>query len=186
MHIMDLVQNSLTAGATRVEICIGEDLTQNHMVIEIQDNGHGIPKEMLGKVADPFTTSRKTRPVGLGLSLLKEAAERCGGGFWIESSEGRGTKVRANFQHDHIDRAPLGDIGETLAMLIAANPNLDFHYEHGVGEKTYSLDTRKMREVLGNVSIAEGAIMEFVKDDVRNGLKEIGAATFPGTMEVLK
>lgn len=187
MHILDLVQNSLEAGASLVEIRIEEEPSKDLMVIEIQDNGRGIPQEMQPRVTDPFTTSRNTRPVGLGLSLCKAAAERCGGKLQIESHWGRGTKINVTFQYDHFDRAPLGDMGETLAMLISANPKIDFSYSHRVGHKRYSLDTRVMREILGgDIALDRSAVVEFIKEDVRRGLKNIGAEAFPKAMEVLK
>jgi len=186
MHILDLVQNSLAAGASFVEIRIEEEASQNLMIIEIQDNGHGIPQEMQPRVTDPFTTSRNTRPVGLGLSLCKAAAERCVGKLQVESEWGRGTKIRVTFQHDHFDRAPLGDMGETLAVLITANPKTDFSYRHRVGNQRYSFDTREMRAILGDVALDGCAVVEFVKEDVRKGLKNIGVEAFPKAMEVLK
>ena len=186
MHVLDIVQNSLAAGATRVEILIREDFSADRLWIEVQDNGRGIPREMVTRVVDPFTTSRTTRPVGLGLPLLKEAAERCGGGMEIYSQEGCGTKVVVFFQLDHFDRAPLGDMGETLNVLIAANPMVDFFYEHRVNGQAYTLDTREMKEVLGTERLDAPLVLDFVREDIQKGLKKIGAATFPKIMEVLR
>jgi hypothetical protein len=186
MHILDIVQNSLAAGATRVEVRIRENVGADLFTMEVTDNGRGISAETLAKVTDPFYTSRKTREVGLGLPLLKEATERCEGCLEIRSEEGRGTAVTATFRLDHFDRAPLGDMGETMAVLISANPGVDFLYEHRVDGKTYLLETREMKEVLGPVGIEDPAVMNFVREDVQQGLKKIGAATFPKTMEVLR
>jgi hypothetical protein len=186
MHILDIAQNSLRAGATRVEIRIREDLRGDRMEIEIEDNGRGISPEMLPRVTDPFVTSRTTRQVGLGLPLLKEAAERAGGGMEIHSRVGFGTKVRASFQLDHFDRAPLGDMGETLSMLIAGNPSVDFFYEHRVDSQIYILDTREMRKVLGTDQLDDPIVADFVREDIHKGLKKMGAATFPKITEMLK
>jgi hypothetical protein len=186
MHILDIVQNSLSAEATRVEIRIREDLPEDRLLIEVGDNGRGIPEEMLVKVTDPFTTTRTTREVGLGLPLFKEAAERCGGSLEVYSAAGRGTKVVARFQLDHFDRAPLGDMGETMGVLIAGNPDVDFLYEHRVDGQTYQLETREMREVLGSVGLDDTLVLDFVRQDIQMGLKKIGAATFPKTMEILR
>ncbi|RPJ41532.1 MAG: ATP-binding protein, partial [Deltaproteobacteria bacterium] len=150
LHIMDLVQNSLVAGAKRVEIRIVESLAEDRLIIEIQDDGQGIPEEMLSRVTDPFVTSRKARAVGLGLPLFKNAAERCGGGMEVHSEMGRGTRVLAWFRLDHLDRAPLGNIGETMGILITGNPRVDFVYEQRVDGKTYRLETPEMKEVLGS------------------------------------
>ena len=186
MHILDLVQNSLAAKATLVEIRVREDLPGDLLTIEVQDNGRGIPGDLAWRVTDPFCTSRTTREVGLGLSLFKEAAERCGGHLEVRSQEGQGTRVIGQFQLDHFDRAPLGDMGETLAILITGNPGIDFFYEHEVDGRAYRLETREMREILGPVGLDDPSVLYFIRDDVQKGLKIIGAATFPKILEVLK
>ena len=186
MHILDVVQNSLAALATLVEIRIREDLPGDLLTIEVKDNGRGIPGELTRRVTDPFFTSRTTREVGLGLPLLKEAAERCSGRLEVQSQEGQGTKITVHFQLDHFDRAPLGDMGETLAILITGNPEVDFLYEHEVDGQSYRLETREMREILGPVGLDDPSILYFIRQDVQRGLKKIGAATFPKIMEVLK
>jgi hypothetical protein len=185
MHILDVVQNSLAAQAKEVEIRIHEDLAKDRLTLEVKDNGRGIPREMIGRVTDPFVTSRTTREVGLGLPLLKEAAERCAGHLEVDSQVGKGTRILASFQLDHFDRAPLGDMAETLAVLITANPGVNFLYEHWVDGRTYRLDTREMREILGPVGLEEPWVHDFIRQDVQKGLKEIGAATFPKTMDFL-
>jgi len=186
MHILDIAQNSLSAGSTRVEIRIREEVKADLLVIEVADNGRGICGRMLNRVTDPFVTSRTTREVGLGLPLLKEAAERCEGNLEVHSEEGRGTKVVARFQLDHFDRAPLGNIEETLSVLIGGNPEVDFIYEHWVDEQEYRLDTREMRQVLGPVKLDDPFVLDFLRQDIRGGLKKIGAARFHKIMEVLR
>jgi anti-sigma regulatory factor (Ser/Thr protein kinase) len=185
LHIMDLVQNSLAAGATRVEIEIGEFLAEDRLTIEIRDNGRGIPEEMIARVTDPFVTSRKARGVGLGLPLLKAAAESCGGGLEVRSETGRGTSVRARFRLSHIDRAPLGNIGETMGILIAGNPAVDFFYEHRVEEEVYRLETPAMREALGEVPLSDPAVLDFVRRDIEEGLRKIGANSSPAAARIL-
>jgi hypothetical protein len=186
MHILDIVQNSLAAGATRVDIRIREALAEDLLMIEVRDNGRGISQEVLSRVMDPFFTSRTTREVGLGLSLFKEATERTGGYLEVHSEEGKGTWVIARFHLDHFDRAPLGDMGETLGVLISGNPEVDFFYEHRVDGQIYFLETRKMREILGPVGLDDPSVLDFVRQDIQIGLKKIGAATFPKVMEVLR
>lgn len=186
LHIMDLVQNSLAAGATRVWLEIEESLAEDRLKIEIRDNGRGIPGEMISRVTDPFVTSRKARAVGLGLPLFKEAAERCGGGMEVHSETGRGTKVLAWFRLDHIDRAPLGNIGETMEVLIGGNPGVEFVYEHRVDGKAYRLETAAMKKELGTVPLDDPAVLGFVRRDIEEGLKEIGAGTFPRAAKLLR
>ncbi len=146
LHILDIVENSIGAKASRVEIKVDEDTKKDLLVIEIEDNGLGMDEETIKKVLDPFFTTRTTRKVGLGLPLLGQAARESGGDIEIESKVGRGTRVRASFGYSHIDRKPLGDIGTTLTTLIAGNPEVDFVYEHKKDESEYRLDTREIRD----------------------------------------
>jgi anti-sigma regulatory factor (Ser/Thr protein kinase) len=118
LHILDILQNSVEAGATRVALSIVEDLAADRLTIEVRDNGRGIAPDKLPHVFDPFYTSRKTRHVGLGLPLLKAAAERCNGDATITSEVGAGATVTATFQHSHLDRAPLGDMVGTLMSFV--------------------------------------------------------------------
>jgi len=107
LHILDIIENSINAGAKRVEIMINEDLEKDILSIEIKDNGEGIDRETLEKVLDPFYTTRTTRRVGLGLSLLSQSAKEAEGDISIKSEKGVGTAVHAYFKHSHIDRRPL-------------------------------------------------------------------------------
>jgi hypothetical protein len=186
MHILDIAQNSLRARASQVEVRVREDREKDRLIIEVEDNGRGMSPEIVKRVGDPFYTTRPSRVAGLGVPLLKEAAEKCGGHLEVHSQEGEGTRIMAVFQLDHFDRAPLGDMGETLAILITGNPGVNFLYLHQVDEQTYRLDTREMREVLGPVGLEDPSIFAFIREDVRAGLKKIGAATFPKIAEILR
>jgi hypothetical protein len=115
------------------------------LTIEIKDNGQGIDEETIKKIDDPFFTTRTTRKVGLGLPLLSQAARESGGNIEVESKVGRGTKVKATFGYSHIDRKPLGDMGTTLATLIAGNPEVDFRYEYKKDELEDLVDTKEIR-----------------------------------------
>jgi hypothetical protein len=179
LHILDLVQNSLRAKATEVKIQVQEDLKKDLLTIMVGDNGHGMPPEIVKKVIDPFFTTRAARVAGLGVPLLKEATERCGGHLEVHSAEGEGTQIIASFQLGHLDRAPLGDLGETLAILITGNPLVDFFYDHRVNGQAYRLDTREMREILGTEGLEDPSVFAFIRQDVQRGLKKIGAASFP-------
>jgi len=145
LHILDIVENSIRAKASRIEIKVVEDTRKDLLTIEIKDNGQGIDEETIKKVVDPFFTTRTTRKVGLGLPLLSQAARESGGDVEIESKVGRGTRVKAIFGYSHIDRKPLGNMGKTLTTLIAGNPEVDFRYEHKKDELEYHLDTKEIR-----------------------------------------
>ena len=145
LHILDIVENSIRARASKINIKIVEDTRRDLLTIEIKDDGKGIDKETMKKVLDPFFTTKTTRKVGLGLALLKQSARESGGDVEIESKVGTGTRVKAVFNYSHIDRKPMGDIAATLITLIAGNPEVDFIYEHVNDESKYRIDTEEMR-----------------------------------------
>jgi Signal transduction histidine kinase len=144
LHILDAVQNSLEAGASLITIRIDESPLQNRLAIEITDNGKGIEPDVLPKVTDPFYTTRSSRKVGLGLSLFQAAAERSGSDFAVASDPGRDTTVTAVFRYDDIDRAPLGNVADTLLTLVLGNPEVDFCYIHQFESRNFTFDTREL------------------------------------------
>ncbi len=141
MHILDIVENSIRAGAKEVEIHIDEDTAADRLVIEINDDGAGMDQATLQKALDPFYTTKSVRKVGLGLSLLREAARAAGGDMTVRSEPGKGTRVKAIFQHGHIDRQPMGDLAKTLETLIIANPEVRFRFYHGENGKELRFDS---------------------------------------------
>jgi len=173
LHILDVVQNSIKANATLVEIIIEENRIENWYTISIIDNGHGMNEQTLSEVADPFFTTRTTRKVGMGVSLFKMAAEMTEGSFNIESKVDQGTKVIAQFKNDHIDRAPLGEIEETISILILNDKNIDIYYKHKVDEREYVFDTREVKKVLDGIPFTNYDVMMWIKDNIKNGIDTI-------------
>jgi len=143
LHILDVAENSIAASATRIEIKIDEDRAKDLLSIEIRDNGKGMDEETARRATDPFFTTRTTRRVGLGLSLLAQAAEASGGRMELESSPSAGTVVRACFRLSHPDCKPLGDMEQTIMTLVAGHPEIDIVYEHSKDDSTYCFDTRE-------------------------------------------
>jgi hypothetical protein len=174
LHILDIVENAIASKASQVAIRITEDPEEDQMTVEIEDNGAGIPRHLLEKVLDPFFTTRTTRRVGLGLSLLQQAARACEGDLQVQSEHGKGTLVRANFRYGHIDRKPLGDMASTLITLIVANPSLDFQYVHRKGDKTFCFDTTEFKGELEDVPIDHPKVVPFIRDEIKKGLAELG------------
>jgi len=146
LHILDIVENSIRAHAKKIEIKIIEEKKKDLLTIEINDDGKGMDEKTLKDVLDPFFTTKNTRKVGLGLSLLAQSAEESGGSIKIESKPGQGTKVKATFGYSHIDRKPLGDVHESLKVLITANPDIDFIYEYQKDNANYHLDTKGIKK----------------------------------------
>lgn len=173
MHILDLAQNSIAAGANRIDIEVEADSGADTLSISISDNGRGMEPELLATVTDPFTTTRTTRRVGLGIPMVAEAARACGGSFEIDSKPGQGTSLRAVFGLSHIDRAPLGDIAATLVALIAANPELSLRYVHTVDGESFVLDTDEIKAQLDGVPINELAVLSWLAEYIRANARTI-------------
>ena len=173
LHILDIVQNSVVAKATKIGIDVCEDTENDKLEVVIRDNGCGMSKEFLEKVIDPFTTKRKTRKVGLGIPLFKTAAETADGSFEIRSEVGKGTEVKATFRHSHIDRQPLGDMAETLLGLFTSYENVDFFYQHSVDGKVFSVDTAELKNVLGEVPFSAPEVYLWLSDFLKEGEEEL-------------
>jgi len=173
LHILDVLENSIAAGATRVEVRIEEDLQADRLTIEVVDNGKGMDEETLARVLDPFFTTRKTRHVGLGLPLFAAAAEWCNGGLHVESQVGQGTRVVATFQHGHIDRAPLGDVESTLLAFLMTERPVDLRYAHHVDGRTFEFDTAELRAELGDVPLTHPAVRRWLGKFIAEGESEL-------------
>ena len=169
LNILDVAQNSITAGASLITIEVAENTVDKTMLIGIYDNGKGMSEEQVKSVIDPFFTTRTTRKVGMGIPLFKMAAEQTGGGLEIESEIGVGTNVRASFKTDSVDFTPLGDIASTVQMLITMNTDRDFVYKHTVNEREFIADTREIKGILGDVPLdtyeVSQWILEFIKEN---------------------
>ncbi len=166
LHILDIAENSLNAGASLVMIEVIEDVAADGLTIRVADNGRGMDAEMAARVVDPFFTTRSTRKVGLGLPFLKQAAEMCNGTLTIDSQVGQGTTVTATFQRSHFDRMPLGDLPGTILTLIVGHPQANFVFRHAIGDKGVELDTRPIKAVLGDVALSEPAVIAYLKNQI--------------------
>jgi len=170
LSILDIVENSIAAKATKVKILVEEDLEKDQFRLSITDNGRGIDDRDLLKVTDPFVTTKTYRRVGLGLSLLKTKAQQCHGDLTISSRTGEGTTVKVVFQYGHIDRPPLGDIASTLVCIILANPGVNVLYQHTVGNVVYRLDTRRIKKIIGEIWLRKKDVFTLVSRDIEEGL----------------
>ena len=163
LHILDIAENSITAGAKNIEIKVLEDTKKDIIRIEIIDDGKGMTEEQIQKVTDPFFTSRTTRKVGLGLSLLNQAAKMANGTMNIKSTVGKGTDVNATFQLGHIDRQPLGNIAETIITLIAGYPETNIKYMHQRDDQKFVFDTVEIKDRLQGIAINSTSALIFIK-----------------------
>ena len=166
LNLLDIAENSVKAGATLTQLLLTQE--SSILTFQVVDDGCGMTEEILKGVTDPFYTTRTTRKVGLGLPLLRMAAEQTGGTMEVESRhrdaypDNHGTVVTAVFHTDHIDCPPVGDLVATVTTLIQGHPDTDFHFVHTIGEKQVELDTRQLREILGEVSLAEYEVLQWI------------------------
>jgi chemotaxis protein histidine kinase CheA len=173
MHILDIVQNSIRAKAKLIGIEITESPDENRLTVTITDDGTGMESEQLKQATDPFYTSRTTRKVGLGLSLLKQNAEMTGGTFRIESESGKGTRVTAIFAFNHLDRPIIGDLVGTLLILICSSGETDYVIKHQTAAGTFDLDTRDVRQMLEDVPLNHPEVRQFLKEMLHENLEQI-------------
>lgn len=176
LHILDVVNNSVKAGASLIGVTVCENKKDNLLSVIITDDGCGMDEDFLRTVTDPFKTTRTTRKVGMGLSLFKAAAEAAGGSFSISSQKGKGTTVSASFVYDHIDRQPLGNMAETITTVLSGNPAIDFLYSHSVDDRQFLLDTREVRQILGDeVELSGTNVILWLTDYITEGVGELSA-----------
>ncbi len=179
LNVLDVAENSTRAGASLVTITIDADFSGDRLTVVIDDNGCGMTPEQVQQVTDPFFTSRTTRKVGLGVPFFKLAAESTGGSFAITSEPGVGTAVTAVFVLSHIDRMPLGDISTTIHTLVVYHPETDFVYRYQYNGRSFTLDTREFRQVLGDIPFDTPDISAYIMDYLNeNKLETDGGAIY--------
>lgn len=175
LHVYDLMENSTAANAKDITLTITDSIVRNDFHFVIEDNGKGMSPEFMAKVTDPYTTTRTTRKVGLGLPLIKMNTENCGGGMKLESEVGKGTRLEFWFLHNHWDRPPMGDLAGTLVMLLSQHEDIHFIFRYITDQGDFELDTAEVKEVLGGMSMNDIAIIRYLKEMITENLKEIGA-----------
>ena len=168
LNILDVAKNSVTAGATKIGILVEE--TPGRLTITITDNGCGMTPEFVRQVTDPFTTTRTTRKVGLGVPFFKMAALMTGGDFSIQSQVGKGTRVRAVFGLTHIDRMPLGNMADTMCILMGCNEQINFSFTYQVGEAVFTVSTAQLQEILDGVPLNTPQVMDFIRGYIKENM----------------
>ena len=172
LNILDVAQNSVSAGASRIEIDVLEDTAAHTLTIRIADNGRGMDEETVRRLPDPFYTTRTTRKVGMGVPLFKMAAEMTGGSFNIASELGKGTVVTATFRTDSVDHTPLGDAESSVCALATMNEQIDFVYTRAVDGREFVFSSAEIRAMLDGVPLNEPSVMTWLSEY----LKENAAA----------
>jgi len=173
LHLLDIAGNSIAADAAGIVVSVREDLTADELWLEVTDNGKGMSAKMFASVLNPFTTSRKNRKVGLGIPLLKQAAEACGGYVRIESELGKGTKVAAKFQHSHIDRAPLGNLEDTFLTLLLCAPSVHWVFTYQYNQQSYKFDDAEFKEALGDIPLSDFRVIDYLSTTIHDGISNV-------------
>ena len=177
-NIMDIAQNSISAGAALTEVHVKVSHADNVITFVFKDDGCGMSEELVKSVIEPFTTTRKTRKVGLGLPLLKQTAEMTGGVLDIQSTVGVGTTVTASFGLDHIDRPPMGDVAGAWFSLVVMNPEKDFLFTYDYDGNVFTFDTREVREAVAPIPLNQMEISAWIKDCISTEIKELHGGNF--------
>lgn len=171
LHILDIARNSIEAGAREITISVVEKVQADTLLFTVRDNGPGVERGILPHLTDPFyTTKEKNKKIGLGLSLLKAAAERCDGAFEIDSSPGEGTAVTAVFRRSHIDRSPLGDMAGTLAILMTGPELEDLTYCHEFEGKRFAFNLKAFKNHFEGITPGHPAVFRLLRDYLEEGI----------------
>lgn len=182
LHLMDIAENSVAANGRNIRMDVLEDLHADLLKVSVSDDGRGMDEETAKRVLDPFYTTRTTRKVGLGIPLLKLAAEQCEGGLSLETESGKGTRVEASFRHSHIDRMPLGDVGMTMLTLLVSYPHIHWTFSYQFKDKQgglheFVLDDEEIKSVLGDVSMTEPDVLRFLRGMIEEGIAALTPQT---------
>ncbi len=171
LHILDIAENSVRAQASEMSI----ELHNYNKTLELYiiDNGTGMSEEKVNSVVDPFYTTRTTRSVGMGLPLLKQNAEQCGGSFSIKSEINKGTTVKATFKIDHIDCPPIGDLAGVISILMTSNIEVKINFLYNFEEYKYFLDSFACQNILGKENFQHPVVITNLKKIIEEGIINI-------------
>ena len=173
LNILDIAQNSISAGASLTEIVVNENTKDKTLLIGIYDNGCGMTEEQVESVIDPFFTTRTTRKVGMGIPLFKMSCEQTGGKFTIESEKGVGTKINALYKTDSIDFTPLGDIASTIVTIVSMNADKEFLYRRVLDDKEFIFSTVEIKKILDGVPLSEPSVMNWIEEYLNEQYNEL-------------
>ena len=185
LHLLDIAENSVAADSKSISIHVHEDLFHDRLSASVIDDGCGMDAETAQRVQDPFYTTRTTRDVGLGIPLLKQAAEMAEGSFSLQSESGHGAWVEVEFRHSHIDRMPLGDLSSTFLTLLIAHPQIDWTFLYRVTNKDrtsrdFLFESVEWKRELGDISLTEPEILTFLRGMIEEGIEAVALQTVAG------
>lgn len=173
LHLLDIAENSVAAQSKNILISVEEDLCSDKLDLAIRDDGKGMDEEMVARIVDPFVTSRTTRKVGLGIPLLKAAAEACNGYLKVQSEVGVGTNVEVSFQHSHIDRMPLGDLTGTFLSLVIGSPEIHWQFIYKVNGRAFHFDDSPIKKELEGIPLSDPVVLGFIREYLQEGIHSV-------------
>lgn len=184
LHLLDIAENSVAAGGKNISVHVLENLVQDRLTVSVIDDGRGMDAATLEQVQDPFYTTRTTRSVGLGIPLLKLAAEQADGNFSLQSEPSKGTWVEAEFRHSHIDRMPLGDLSATFLTLLVSHPQIDWTFLYRVTDtnkdsREFLFESADLKRELGDISLTEPEVLTFLRGIFEEGIEEVALQPVP-------
>jgi anti-sigma regulatory factor (Ser/Thr protein kinase) len=177
LHILDVAENAVNAGATRIQVRLEVESARGVLKFLIEDNGRGMSEEIRKSVTSPFVTTRTTRAVGLGLALLTQATESTGGSVQVSSRPGRGTSIEALFMIGHVDMVPTGDLVSSILTMIIGNPAIAYNIYLRVDERDFEIDSSELRGQLGDVPLEHPEVTSALRELIENGIKDVGVGT---------
>lgn len=191
LHLLDIAENSVAAQANIITLSVKLDLAADLLQAKVQDDGRGMDEATIARVIDPFYTTRTTRKVGLGIPLLKAAAEACNGYLTIQSAPGKGACIEVAFQNSHIDRMPLGDLSSTFLTLMVAYPRIRWIFEYSCQAENneveiFVLDTQEIIAALGDIPFCEPTVLNYLRNFLDEGIAQVAqfARITQGLLEV--
>ena len=173
LNILDLAENSFTAGASIIEVKIEEDTDSDTLSLTVRDNGIGMDADQLKKVSDPLYSTKEQREWGLGIPFLQQTADLCSGKLLVNSAPGQGTEITLKVQLSHIDRPPLGDLPGTIAAVIAGHEDKNLSLIIRKDSETYNFQTEVIRSELGEIRLSGAEILDFIERDIAEGLRKL-------------
>ena len=184
LHLLDIAENSVAADSQNISLHVREDLSQDRLSVSVIDDGNGMDAATAQRVQDPFYTTRTTRNVGLGIPLLKLAAEMAEGSFSLQSEPDRGAWVEAEFRHSHIDRLPLGDLSTTFLTLLISHPQINWTFLYRVSDQAgqsrdFLLESAELKSQLGDISLTEPQVLTFLRNLFEEGITAVALQPVP-------
>ena len=178
LHILDIVQNSMTANADKVHISVTADTGFDTLNVKITDNGVSMTEDEAQKALSPFYTTKTGKKTGFGLAFFKESAERTGGYLKLNVKKGVSTQVEAQFKLSHIDRPPLGDMAKTFICFISLYPDRDFSYTVQVDNRAFCISTEEIKKALGSIPITSPEVTKYIGSQITQNTAEITGKTY--------